>query len=85
MLATDTNPIGITERGDWLVEQRAALERGEAAWLASLAAFDHEQGYRLDGHISCVTWLSYRTGMSRGTAFEKLRIAHELEKSGHVR
>ena len=62
----------IAGRGDWLVERRAQLEQGESAWLGALATFDREQGYRLDGHLSCVTWLVFRTGMSRG------RIAHEL-------
>jgi len=66
--------------GTWLVDQRAGLDRGEAEWLERLAGFDREGLWALDGHLSCVTWLVWRTNMGRSTAFEKLRVAHELER-----
>ncbi len=64
----------------WLVEHRADLDRGEAEWLERLAEFDRDGLWALDGHFCCATWLVWRTNMARSTAFEKLRIAHELSR-----
>lgn len=64
----------------WLVEQRAGLDRAEAAWLERLAEFDREGLWALDGHFCCATWLVWRLNMARSTAFEKLRVAHELSR-----
>jgi hypothetical protein len=54
------------------------MDRGEACWLDALAAWDREQGWALDGQLSAADWLMWRAKMSRATAYEKLRIAHEL-------
>ena len=62
----------------WLVAQRAGLDRAEAAWLERLAEFDRLGLWALDGHFCCATWLVWRLNMARSTAFEKLRVAHEL-------
>jgi hypothetical protein len=64
--------------GAWLVEHRADLDRGEAVWLERLARFDSDGLWALDGHFCCATWLVWRTNIARSTAFEKLRVAHEL-------
>ena len=64
----------------WLVEHRADLDRGEAEWLDRLAEFDRDGLWALDRHFCCATWLVWRTNMARSTAFEKLRIAHELSR-----
>ncbi|HUE60160.1 MAG TPA: DUF222 domain-containing protein, partial [Acidimicrobiales bacterium] len=66
--------------GGWLVRHRADLDRAEAEWLERLAEFDRDGLWALDGHFSCATWLVWRTDMARSTAFEKLRIAHELTR-----
>jgi hypothetical protein len=71
---------GVVDAGQWLVEHRAGLDRGEAEWLARLAEFDRDGLWALDGHFCCATWLVWRTNMKRSTAFEKLRVAHELER-----
>lgn len=68
----------VSDPGQWLVEHRADLDRGEAQWLERLAEFDREGLWSLDGHVCCATWLVWRTNMARSTAFEKLRVAHEL-------
>jgi hypothetical protein len=70
----------VVDAGQWLVDHRAGLDRGEAEWLERLAAFDRDGLWALDGHFGCVTWLIWRAGMRRSTAFEKLRIAHELTR-----
>ena len=66
--------------GGWLVKHRADLDRAEAEWLERLAEFDRDGLWALDGHFSCATWLVWRADMARSTAFEKLRIAHELTR-----
>ena len=66
--------------GQWLIDQRAEMDRAEAIWLQQLAEFDRDGWWALDGQLSCVAWLVWRTNMARSTAFEKLRVAHELER-----
>lgn len=64
----------------WLVEHRAEMDRAEAVWLERLAAFDRDGLWALDGQLSCVSWLVWKLNMARSTAFEKLRVAHELHR-----
>lgn len=64
----------------WLLAHHWEMEEGEAAWLDALANFDQAQGWYRDGQLSCAEWLMYWAKMSRATAFEKLRIAHELRR-----
>lgn len=66
------------ETGQWLIEQRADMDRAEAVWLERLAQFDRNGLWALDGQFNCVNWLVWRTNMARSTAFDKLRVAHEL-------
>jgi hypothetical protein len=67
------------DRGGWLVAHRWEMDRGESTWLDALATFDRDQGWAADGQLSCAEWLMWRTAMSRATAFEKLRIARQLQ------
>lgn len=64
--------------GGWLIAHRWEMDRGESAWLTALAEFDRDQGWAADGQLSCAEWLIFRTKMARATAFEKLRISHQL-------
>jgi hypothetical protein len=66
--------------GQWLIEHRAGMDRAVAVWLERLAQFDREGLWALDGQFCCATWLVWRTNMARSTAFEKLRVAHELAR-----
>jgi hypothetical protein len=66
--------------GEWLIEHRADMDRAEAVWLQRLAQFDQDGLWALDGQFCCATWLVWRTNMARSTAFEKLRVAHELRR-----
>ncbi|MGH9094699.1 MAG: DUF222 domain-containing protein, partial [Acidimicrobiales bacterium] len=56
------------------------MDRGESAWLETLARFDREQRWAADGQVSCAEWLMWQTHMARATAYEKLRIAHQLRR-----
>ncbi|MGH9055489.1 MAG: HNH endonuclease [Acidimicrobiales bacterium] len=71
---------GLVEQGDWLVEHRLEMDRGESTWLGALAAFDRDGGWMLDGQLSCVEWLIWRAKMARATAYEKLHVAHQLTR-----
>jgi hypothetical protein len=62
------------DAGEWLIEHRADMDRGEALWLERLAEFDRDGLWALDGQFCCATWLVWRTNMAR-SAFEKLRVA----------
>jgi Domain of unknown function (DUF222) len=66
--------------GEWLVGFRRRLDAGEAEWLEALARFDLDQGWADDGQLSCVEWLMWRVGFARATAFDRLRVAHELRR-----
>ncbi|HET9077636.1 MAG TPA: DUF222 domain-containing protein [Acidimicrobiales bacterium] len=68
------------DAGSWLIQHRSDLDRAEAEWLERLAEFDRDGLWALDGHFCCATWLVWRTNMARSTAFEKLRVAHELDR-----
>ena len=69
-----------TDEGQWLVEHRSEMDRGEAAWLERLAEFDLAGGWRADGQLNCAYWLMLHTKMARATAYEKLQVAHELRR-----
>ncbi|WP_262320493.1 HNH endonuclease [Acidiferrimicrobium sp. IK] len=62
----------------WLVEYRRRLDASEACWLEVLGRFDAEERWAAEGHLSCVDWLCARAGMSRPTAFDKVRVARQL-------
>lgn len=68
------------DEGRWLVEHRREMDRAEAIWLERLARFDLDGLWALDGQLSCVSWLVWKMNMARSTAFEKVRVAHELRR-----
>jgi hypothetical protein len=84
----DGRDVGVDRRldpGGWLVAHRWEMDRAEAVWLETLAIFDAEGGWLVDGQLSCVDWLMWRTGMAKPTAYEKLRIARALARRPLVR
>src|SRR5712692_3080562 len=85
-MTTDDAPADAPtfDMGAWLVERRGLMDRTESAWLEVLADYDDAEGWAADGQLSCADWLSWRLGMGRSTAFEKLRIAHELRRRPQV-
>lgn len=70
--------------GAWLVEGLEAASAREARWLAALARFDRAREWAPDGASSCADWLVRWAGLARSTAFEKLRVAHELDRRPRV-
>lgn len=56
-----------------------------AHFLELLAEFDDRGGWGGEGIMSCAHWLSLRTGMSKRTAHDHLRVAHALQKLPEIR
>lgn len=67
-----------TEEGRVLIAGRRRLDSDECLWLIDLAGFDSSGLWAEDGHACCAGWLIDRCGLGRSTAFEKLRVGHEL-------
>lgn len=65
-----------------LAEELAAME---CEWLTTLWEFNLRAGWADDGEVSCTDWLVARCGLSRVTAREKIRVAHELSRRPAVR
>src|SRR5436190_1391837 len=77
---TEVGTLSVRELGGMLIKQRALIDTAEARWLDMLAAFDDRGGWALDGHRTCVSWLTHNCGMARSTAKDRLRVAHELQR-----
>jgi hypothetical protein len=54
------------------------IAAAECRFLHLLAEFDARDGWVGDGIRSCAHWLSWRAGMDRRTAIERLRVARAL-------
>src|SRR5437879_4742251 len=81
----DPAALDTAELAHELVDLDTRLAVLTARWLALVAEFDRRDGWRADGQLSCVDWLVWRCGMSRRTAFERVRVAHELKRRPEVR
>src|SRR5947209_14098654 len=84
-IAIEPGALDTTELAYELVDLNARITVLTARWLTVLAEFDRREGWRNDGQLSCVDWLVWRCGMSRRTAFERVRVAHELKRRPTVR
>ncbi len=67
-------PVG--PLGDEIAHLCAHLDAGQYRLLTLLQHFDAAEGW--SGWISCAHWLSWRTGMTTGTARERVRVARRL-------
>lgn len=66
--------------GEWLLAALAESEAAQAQWLEALGQFDAVQGWAVDGQLSCAEWLMWKARMSRSTAYERLQVAHALQR-----
>ena len=76
-------PVGalsLREMGGRLIGDKAAMDAAEAKWLGLLAEFDRQCGFVIDGHHNCVSWLVDNCGLARSSAFERVRVAHEMQR-----
>ena len=61
------------------------LAAGTCRFLQLLAAFDTGGGWHGTGMRTCAQWLSWKCGLSTGTARDQMRVAHALEELPVVR
>ncbi|HVT76711.1 MAG TPA: DUF222 domain-containing protein [Acidimicrobiales bacterium] len=75
----------VSEQGRELIAAWTEIERGKARWVMKLAEFDASGAWREDGHATCMSWIVDRCEVSRTSAKDKLRIAHELTRRHMLR
>src|SRR5256885_6855929 len=63
--------------GDEIAELSAHLEAATARLLDLIREFDAREGWG-NGFRSCADWLSWRVGLDKGAARERVRVAHAL-------
>src|SRR5258705_5779140 len=63
--------------GDEIAELSAHLDAATARLLELIREFDARGGWG-NGFRSCAEWLSWRVGLDRGTARERVRVARAL-------
>ena len=76
-------PLEAIERE--ICELGAHIEAATCRWLLLLAEFDEREGWGEWGTVSCAHWLSWRCGLSPGTARERVRVARRLRDLPLVR
>lgn len=62
-----------------IAETSAHIDAATYRLLADIAEFDRREGWALAGARSCAEWLSFRIGLSPGTARDHVRVARKLE------
>src|SRR3989475_6859444 len=71
-------PVVELERlGDAIAELSAHLDAATARVLDLIREFDARGGWNT-GFLSCAAWLSWRVGLDRGSARERVRVARAL-------
>src|SRR5438552_1645994 len=71
-------PIAELERlGDQIAELSAHLDAASARLLDLIREFDARGGWG-NGFSSCAAWLTWRVGLDRGAARERVRVARAL-------
>ncbi len=64
--------------GERIAEMAAHLDAATHGLLTALRDYDRSNNWYAQGFASCATWLSWRVGMSAGTARDHLRVANRL-------
>ena len=67
------------ERMDRVAVLFGEITAATREFLAALARSDRHRDWEDEGFASCAEWLSWRIGITRGTANEKVRAARALE------
>src|SRR5688572_32548369 len=67
----------IARLGDEIAELVVQIDAATSRLLELIREFD-ERGYWGNGFTSCAHWLTWRVGLGRGAAREKVRVARAL-------
>ncbi len=76
-VATPEHIAELDRLGDEIADLSAHLEAATARLLDLIREFDAREGWA-NGFCSCAAWLSWRVGLDRGAAREKVRVARAL-------
>lgn len=66
------------ELEDGICLRAGRIAAAEAELLGWIAEFDRREGWAGTGLLSCAHWLSWKVGLSLGTAREQVRVAGRL-------
>src|SRR5438105_824892 len=69
--------VELERLGDEIAELSAHLDAATARLLDLIREFDERGGWNT-GFLSCAQWLSWRVGLDRGAARERVRVARAL-------
>src|SRR5437879_13153859 len=76
-LPTPEPVVELERLGDAIAELSAHLDAATARLLDLIREFDARGGWNT-GFLSCAAWLSWRVGLDRGSARERVRVARAL-------
>ncbi|MEX1258985.1 MAG: DUF222 domain-containing protein [Gemmatimonadota bacterium] len=74
----EVDPDLLTTLADEITSVSALLASETRRLLSLIARFDRLQGWKREGFASCASWLAYRTGLDKGAARERVRVARAL-------
>jgi hypothetical protein len=77
VLPTPEYVVALERLGDEIAELSAHLDAATARLLDLIRAFDARGGWS-NGFRSCADWLSWRVGLDKGAARERVRVARAL-------
>jgi Domain of unknown function (DUF222)/HNH endonuclease len=72
--------ISTSELEAQITELVGHLNAANRRWLALIAEFDRRKGWHDGLTRTCAHWLNWKCGIDMGTAREKVRVAHALER-----
>jgi len=72
-------PVNLEQLGDEIAELAAHIHAATYRLLVLISEFDKREGWDAS-FKTCAHWLSWRTGIAMGSAREKVRVAHALER-----
>ena len=76
---TSLSALSVDELADGICLRAGRIAAAQAELLLWIAEFDRREGWGGPGMLSCAHWLSWRVGMSLGTARDQVRVARRLE------
>ncbi len=77
---TSSSTLSIAELEAQITELAGHLNAANHRWLMLIAEFDRRDGWGDGATQSCAHWLSWKCGLDRGAAREKVRVARALER-----
>jgi len=74
----DLTSVSNEQLADQIVTWSGRIAAGEARLMMLIAEFDRREAWGGVGLLSCAHWLAWRTGLSPGTARDRVRVARAL-------